>query len=267
MKRHILVLAVLLGITSCARAVPLVVPNAGGTAAMPILGDYVTQSQMAIINGLPLGSTVQIDATLETPVVFAETAPPDGILGGTKAAGGGSLFTFNMQGTGVFASYSRTLSFPAFGPGGVASFPSPAFSVTGASYEVHSAPRTLNAPVQSYPINLFRAFSQITSDVDFDLLRVVAGTDFGLPSPGHTILTQNPNGWTVDSCIDMTYRIDFVGRAAGPFGGMSGSSTGVARLQAGDGFGECVIPEPSTVCLVAMGVATLSLVRRRKAKA
>src|SRR6185436_526698 len=77
-------------------------------------------------------------------------------------------------------------------------------------------------------------------DPDFDLLRVTAGNDFGMPSPGHTTLTQLPGGnWDVDSFFDITYRIDFVGKAGGPFGGMSGSTTGTIRMQTGNGLG-CV---------------------------
>jgi hypothetical protein len=61
-----------------------------------------------------------------------------------------------------------------------------------------------------------------------------------LPSPGHTTLTQLPGGnWSVDSFFDITYRIDFVGKAGGPLGGMSGSTTGTIRMQTGSGVG-CV---------------------------
>ena len=75
-------------------------------------------------------------------------------------------------------------------------------------------------------------------DPDFDLLRITAGTDYGLPSPGHTTLRQVPGGdWAVDSFFDVTYRIDFVGRAGGPVAGMSGSTTGTIRMQVGQGVG------------------------------
>jgi hypothetical protein len=41
----------------------------------------------------------------------------------------------------------------------------------------------------------------------------------------------------VDSFFDITYRIDFVGAPGGPLGGMSGSTTGTIRMQAGGGGG------------------------------
>src|SRR6185436_11446884 len=71
-------------------------------------------------------------------------------------------------------------------------------------------------------------------DPDFDLLRITAGTGFGLPSPGHTTLTQRPGGtWSVDSFFDITYRIDFVGHPGGHLGGMSGSTTATIRMATG----------------------------------
>ncbi len=169
---------------------------------------------------------------------------------------------WTMQGTGALAAYNRVLVMPGQpGPGGVASFFDPAFNVTGSSYEVHAAPRTAFAPVQSYNTDLFRMQSQIVGvgDPDFDLLRLTAGTDFGLPSPGHTTLTQVGPNWNVESFFDITYRIDFVGHPGGPFGGMSGSSTGMSRFQ----IGMPIVPEPATYLLIATGLACCFSIRRR----
>src|SRR4029077_1349474 len=75
-------------------------------------------------------------------------------------------------------------------------------------------------------------------DPDFDLLRISAGNDFGLPSPGHTTLRLQPSGqYAVDSFFDITYRIDFVGHPGGHVGGMSGSTTATIRMQTGSGLG------------------------------
>jgi len=72
-------------------------------------------------------------------------------------------------------------------------------------------------------------------DPDFDLLRITAGNGFGLPSPGHTTLTQQPGGnWAVDSFFDITYRIDSSANPGSPLGGMSGSTTATIRMSVGD---------------------------------
>lgn len=259
MKRYIETLSLVLVLATAASAATVIVPdNGGGTAQMPIQAPYPSLNPLVISNGLPAGSQININAVWLTPTVSAEQ--PGGSLGGTKSAGGGPLMQWTMQGTGVLSAYNRVLVMPGQpGPGGVASFPDPAFNVTGASYEVHAAPRTAFAPVQNYNTDLFRMFSQIVGagDPDFDLLRLTAGTDFGLPSPGQTKLTQVGPNWNVESFFDVTYRIDFVGRPGGPFGGMSGSSTAMSRFQIG-----MPVPEPGA-CLLAGSGAVGLVVRRR----
>jgi hypothetical protein len=245
-------------------AVVIVPDNGFGTANMPILADYVSQTPMQMINGV-IGGVININAILETPTVYAEQ--PGGTLGGTKSAGGGSgMFTWQMQGTGAFAAYTRTLTFPVKPGPGVVSFVDPAFNVTGADFEVHAAPRTLNAPFQSFDTDMFQLFGQRTNpadaDPDFDLLRVTAGTNFGMPSPGHTNVLQLGPNWLVDSFFDLTYRIDFVGKAGGQFGGMSGSTTGTVRIS----LGESLAPVPElTSCLVwCIGMWSVATVFSRR---
>jgi hypothetical protein len=122
------------------------------------------------------------------------------------------------------------------------------------SIETHYAPRMLGAPVQSFDTSMFRMFGQITGDPDFDLLRVVAGADFGLPSPGHTTLTQAPlSMWAVDSFFDITYRIDFVGHPGGALSGRSGSTTATVRFQLPDPLGACCNPNTGACALVNAG--------------
>jgi len=69
--------------------------------------------------------------------------------------------SIGVQRTAALLGYNRTLSFPvAAGPGRVASFPDPAFNAIGADFEVHAAPRTPNAPFQSFDTDMFRLFGQ-----------------------------------------------------------------------------------------------------------
>ena len=64
------------------------------------------------------------------------------------------------------------------------------------------------------------------------MLRIVAGSAFGLPSPGHTTLTSTGGGtWNVDSFFDMTYRIEFVGCKGSLLDGLAGTTQATIRMQ------------------------------------
>jgi hypothetical protein len=165
--------------------------------------------QMEIISGLPVGSTLQLGAVLKTFAGLSQV--PGGTLGGMKEDWTATL-PLSFTGTGAFLGYVRNINLPIS---------------TG---ESHSAPRVAFAPIQSFNTDLFELYGQIAADPDFDLLRVTAGTNYLLPSPGHTIFTQFGGGWSVDSFFDITYRIDFIGAPGGPFAGMSGSTTGTYRF-------------------------------------
>ncbi|QDV91600.1 hypothetical protein RAS2_27040 [Phycisphaerae bacterium RAS2] len=183
---------------------------------------------MQIIDGLPPASTIQCAATYSnfacaagiavcsfpTPVLPGICYAPGGSLGGEKSCSNANL-NFVMTGTGAFAAYNRNLNIPI-------------------SLEIHAAPRSPGDPIQNFDTDLFRVFGQITGDPDFDLLRVVGGTDFGLPSPGEAQLTMLPGGnWAAYSIFALTYRIDFVGKPGGPFSGLSGSTTGTVNIITG----------------------------------
>ncbi|MBL8746918.1 MAG: hypothetical protein JNK58_11245 [Phycisphaerae bacterium] len=225
--------------------------NGFGTVDMPPNpGVYTTPSgDMHIIDGLPAGTTVDIDASLHTFFYNAMsglyTGPgahvPGGSLGGDIDRSDGTL-TMPMIGTGALLGYNRVLNLPV-------------------SFEIHGAPRgpAFSSP-QSFDTIMSRFFGQITSDPDFDLLRITAGNDFGLPSPGHTTLTDIGGGmWNVDSFFDITYRIDFVGSPGGPFGGRSGSTTGEVRIVLGE-----PVPTPGVLPVMALaGAAAFGRSRRR----
>ncbi|MBP9663810.1 MAG: DUF11 domain-containing protein, partial [Pyrinomonadaceae bacterium] len=196
--------------------------NGGGTADLPALCPY-TGWPKSVIDGLPEGTTLQSDAFFD--VFTGIVRSPGGTLGG-EVEQFGSTLTLEVAGTGNLSGYHRTI---------------PMLNV---QVEVHTAPRTPGTPVQSFDTDMFGMQGQLPAgDPDFDLLRVTAGSAFGMPSPGHTTLTQLPGGhWNVDSFFDIEYRIDFIGHPGGPFGGMSGSTTATIRMQQGTPF---VLPSPT----------------------
>lgn len=162
-----------------------------------------TGGQLNVIQSLtPTGVAVTADAILRTSSTTRSGSPA-----------GGETYLFDTEMLSLSLSSGRTLNLPTSG-------------------EIHTMPRTPGTPVQSFDTDMFRLQGQLLpGDPDFDLLRIVAGTGNGLPSPGHTTLTQLPGGdWNVDSFFDITYRIDFVGAPGGPYAGMSGSTTGTIRM-------------------------------------
>jgi hypothetical protein len=212
-----------------------VVPdNGSGTADLPPVGcTYPTPlGDMHIIDGLPPGDTIEIDASQGSFVCppmssslcsfmpGTACALPGGSLGGMKSCADAAL-SMPMQGTGSLVGFSRNIVLPL-------------------GIEIHTAPRVNGNPVQTFNTDMFRLFGQTTGDPDFDLLRITAGTDFGLPSPGQTTLTQAGTNWAVDSFFDITYRIDFVGAPGGSLAGRSGSTTGTVRFHTGMSAPICV---------------------------
>jgi hypothetical protein len=216
-----------------------VIDNGGGTITLPPAGcDYLSPDDVhRIIDGLPPPpptTTIELAAIHKDFICRQSGEPgvcsflpdidceqPGGTLGGQEECSESNL-QLNLTGTGALSGYSRALTLPA-------------------SFETHVGPRTPGQPIQSFDTDMFRLFGEMIGDPDFDLLRIVAGTDWSLPSPGHTTLVQQPgNMWAVDSFFDITYRIDFVGAPGGPLAGMSGSTTATIRMATGNSPPPCI---------------------------
>jgi hypothetical protein len=90
-------------------------------------------------------------------------------------------------------------------------------------------------PIQDFDTEMVALDGQIFGDPDFDFLTITAGANNGLPSLGHTTLTNNGGGtFAVDSFFDISYRIDFQGSPGSALEGLSGSTEGDITMGVGD---------------------------------
>ncbi|MBM4129577.1 hypothetical protein FJ250_00915 [bacterium] len=194
-----------------------VVPdNGNGTATLPPASTStgcVYAGTTEIVDGLPPGATIQITGWFGN--FTAVTEAPGGVFGGTISTWQGQ-FLMNMSGTGSLLGFNRSIVMPL----------SPWTEI------MEFAPRMLAAPVQAGVARVSQLHSQIAGgDPDFDLLRITAGDNFGLPSPGAYQVASTFGGWGVSGHFDLMARIDFVGRPGSVLGGMSGSTVRVRRFE------------------------------------
>lgn len=190
--------------------------NGTGTADQPSMCTYLpTNEVMRISDGLPAGTTIEIQTELIPLSLTGES--PGGNLGGTRSQSH-MQYKWHMMGTGTLAGYTRDI---------LMDLP---------ICQTDQGPRNPGTSPQSFPTDFFTQQGQLPpGDPDFDLLRITAGSGFGMPSPGHTTLTSMGGGnWNIESFFDITYRIDFVGSPGSPLAGMSGSTTGTIRLSQGN---------------------------------
>jgi hypothetical protein len=233
----------------CVDAACVLPDNGTGTATLPPNCPYVGEKMM-IIDGLPPNTTIEL-----APVFDTFTCPPGApicadcfVIDNCNPTDGEtlsyrSMLHLTLDGTGTAAGYHRLLT------------------MANMVHQQGDAPRTPGLPVQSFNADMLQLQGQLPpGDPDFDLLRITAGSNFGLPSPGHTTLTQVGGGWAVDSFFDITYRIDFVGNPSGPFGGRSGSTTGTIRIRAGGNGsgGTVVVCNPPSGSSFPVGTTTVT---------
>lgn len=193
---------------------PCIWPDNGyGTVDLPAMCPYVAPyDQMYIIDGLFPGTTIELDPTLDNFINIVTY--PGGLLGGEVHTFDATL-EMAVFGTGDLTGFSRHLSVPV-------------------SLEVHIGPRNPGDPIQLFPSEIFQLYGEIFGDPDFCIIRILAGSGYGLPSPGQFTLTELPSeDFNVDSYFDISYQIEFEGCPGSILEGMAGTTTGVTRLQQG----------------------------------
>jgi hypothetical protein len=231
-----------LAVASTSRAEFCVVPDSAGTAALPPLGcEYTTpDGDMQIVDGLPAGTTIDIDAVLKD--FFGVISGAGGNLGGERETYIGGL-QLPMTGTGALAAFNRNM-----------------FMTVDTITD--SAVRTLNDPVQTFARDMFSMSGEVIGDPDFQTLEIIAGTDMVAASSGSTTLKRLGgigSDWNVESFFDVVYTITYVGAPGSALEEYSGVTTGTVRFQLG-----MPVPEPGSAMLCLVGLATLGLGTRRR---
>jgi hypothetical protein len=187
---------------------PCIAPdNRTGTATLPAQCPY--EGRLVIIDGLPAGSSIEIAATLKDFANINEFA--GGTLGGTLSEFN-AIMEMQMVGNGALAGFNRLINMPV-------------------SCSVSWAPRTPGDAVQDFDAEINGISGELFGDPDFDLLRLRCGDAWGLPSPGHTTLTQLGTDFVVDSFFDVEYQIEFVGQPGSLLQNMAGTTQSQDRFQ------------------------------------
>ncbi len=195
--------------------------NGSGTIDLPPPCNYFTSQQpFMIIDGLPPGTTINVHVIHGGFTQIVVT--PGGVFPGGQIQQFDCAIQLDLEGTGVLAGFSANVF------------------LTG-PVEIHSGPTQLGEPVQTFPTEMRALLADallpgpLLPDALFELFELVAGADFGLPSPGQTTLVEvtpvaGPVEYLVDSQFDVNYEITFIGAQGGPLEGMAGSTEGISSL-------------------------------------
>lgn len=199
--------------------------NGSGTVELPPNCDYIAPDEpMKIIDGLPPGTTIELDPTFDTfNCAGARTFCSIGLPGGTCEGAGGDL-------GGTASCADATLGLQVTGTGSLAGF-NRSLSVEVES-EFHWASRNPGDPVQTFNADLYHLYGEVFGDPDFCTFRITAGTANAMASPGETTLSEQLAGdFAVDSFFDISYEIEFEGCPASQLDGYMGTTPGTVTIQ------------------------------------
>ena len=179
--------------------------NGSGTVDFPPDCDYALAGvPMMIIDGLPMGTTLELAGPLTGIHNVSNT--PGGSLGG-EICTFDALFDLTVTGTGDMAGFNRHLSVPVVG-------------------EIHIGPRTPGDEQQFFVARIDNLRGELFGDPDFCEFIIRSGDDYGLPSPGQTLLSELPSGdFAVESFFDIMYEIEFEGCPGGQLADYAGVTT------------------------------------------
>jgi hypothetical protein len=163
--------------------------------------------RMVIVDGLPPMTTLDLCGPITD--FYNVVNVPGGTLGG-EICTFDAFIDWTVTGTGDLLGFSRHLYVPVSG-------------------EIHIGPRNPGDPVQSFAAKIYTLEGELFGDPDFCTLRIRSGDTEGLPSPGHTILTEYPDDkFEVESFFDITYEIDFEGCPGSQLDGYMGTTQSFA---------------------------------------
>lgn len=194
-----------------------IVPDSGGTVHLPPDCPLVPQDggKIVITEGLPPDATIEIEIVSMDLSSQNETEGSDGNRTSTWQT---EMVALSLTGTGPLSGFSRTISLTGQGSSRAQS---------GDLKDLHPP-----GPLQSWDTEILSMDLSLFGDPDFDLLRLRAGSDFGLSSPGHTTATKRglSGQWSVDSFFDITFEIEFEGALGGALEGMAGTTLGTISM-------------------------------------
>jgi len=267
--RAVSLLAVFAGTSTFGFAqTPCTVPDTAGTVLLPPAGcDYLSPTEFhMIVDGLPPSTTIEIDPIhrnfvcgqyVSCPVPGVCNTPDNSIFPGGEKECYETELALDMNGTGALAGFNRNISVQAY-------------------METHTDQRPPGS-LQIFDAEMTALQGQLVGDPDFQLLRITAGRDFGLPpSTGQVTATQlggAGSNWNVESFFDVHYEITFQGAPGSVLDGMSGTTPGMIRMSTGvpvgPGPGIPAMPPGWMIVftVILLGAGCFILMRRQQAPA